>query len=160
MQVPLEGTRSSWRFHDLDDAAAVYDGFFEIRPAVLRRLAPALPDLDFDVDLYATKRRRNLHHAHVLTSRPAPRAIARFGRVMWPAEANVIHAVPGDEISLAPVESVDWSRWGDLRARTGTRQYFARGRWRSRGRLALASAVVYAGDRLERRLRRKLRGAT
>ena len=155
MQVPLEGARSSWRFHDLDDAAAVYDGFFEIRPAVLRRLAPALPDLDFDVDLYATKRRRNLHHAHVLTSRPARRAIDRFGRVMWPAEANVIHALPGDEISLTCVASVDWSRWGDLRARIGTRQYFARGRRRGRGRLALASALIDAVDGLLRLVRRR-----
>jgi hypothetical protein len=92
----------------LDDALAVYDAFYELLPDRLRRLAPALPALDFDIDLNATKQRPNLHYDHVLTTRPVKQALATFGLSMRPPELNLVYAAPGDEISLARREDVYW----------------------------------------------------
>jgi hypothetical protein len=71
LQAPVQLRGGSYRLSGLDDAVAVYDAFFELLPERLRRLAPHLPDVAFDVDLNATKQGEALHHDFVLTARPS-----------------------------------------------------------------------------------------
>jgi hypothetical protein len=105
-----------YRLPALNEAAAVYDSFFELHPDRLRALGADLAVPEFDVDLNATKQRRNLERDHVLTTRPVREAMARFGLAMRPLEANVVYGVPGDGITLARRQDVMWDRLAGLDA--------------------------------------------
>jgi hypothetical protein len=142
-QVPLARRRSRWSIHPLDAADAVYDPYQELDGGVARRLAPQLASLGIDVemDLWATRPRHGIRASHVLTTRPARRASATYGAQLRPLEANVIEAVPGDEIRLAQVEHVDWSPAGARRARSVVRT------WATRGRARTANSAVRAALR-------------
>jgi hypothetical protein len=115
--TPVQLRGDDYRLPALDDALAVYDSFFELTPGRLRALTPSLPDVEFDVDLNATKQPVNLRHEHVLTTRPSRRAIASFGLRLQPPELNAVQGMPGNEITLARVADVFWDRWGGLEAR-------------------------------------------
>ena len=117
LQAPVQLRSDAYRLPSLDDSLAVYDSFFELLPERLRRLAPHLPDVAFDVDLNATKQPTNMHHDHVLTTRPAKRALVRFGLRLRPPELNVVQAVGGKEISLAHRDDVLWDAWAGREAR-------------------------------------------
>jgi len=117
LQTPLRLAGTEYRLPDLDEALAVYDPFFELLPDRLRRLAAGLADVEFDLDLNATKERRNLRGGYVLTSRRARRARASFGLRMYPPEANIAYGVPGDDLCLARVEDVYWDAWAAAEAR-------------------------------------------
>jgi hypothetical protein len=110
----------------LDDAIAVYDGYYEILPDRLKRQTGVFTKLDYDVDLYATKAVRHLKSEYVLTTRPAREPLATFARVMRPMEANVIAGLPGNDIFLALRANVDFSPRAALRARRQNDSYFAR----------------------------------
>jgi hypothetical protein len=125
-QVPLQNYKRDYRFQSFDDAPAVYDAFYEILPERLKRLSPALQGYDFSVDLNGSKARHNLGGKFVLTSRPARKACQQYGRSMWPAEANLIHEVPGDEIRLSAVEDLLWGRLADLAVRKANYDYTTR----------------------------------
>ena len=147
-QAPVERRRTSWSFHGLDAADAVYDGFMELDGGVLRRLSPAVTSATTDVvtDLWANRRRSNVPTPFVVTTRPVRRAVATWGAVARPLEANIVDGVPGDTIRLARTDDVDWSRLGTLRARASLEAWVTRDRPRG-----LAGQVVLRGiGRLER----------
>jgi len=131
-QVPLQQRRRDFRFLPLDEAVAVYDGFYELWPDRLNRLTDRLRGYDYDVDLYATKPARRLTADTVLTTRPCRRAEATFGRDLWPLEANVIASVPGRGIALARREDVLTDTAATRAARNANDAYF--GRYRRPGR--------------------------
>ena len=152
-QAPLERGRAAWSFHGLDAADAVYDGFMELDGAVLRRLAPAVASAatDMETDLWANRRRSNVASPFVVTTRPVRRAVATWGALSRPLEANVVDGVPGDAIRLARTGDVDWSRLGTLRARAALDAWVTRDRPRG-----LARQV---GMRVIGRLEAAFRGA-
>ena len=115
--APVQVRGGDYHLPGVDDSLAVYDSFFEASAARLRKLAPGLPDVPFDIDLNATKSRYNLRSEFVLTTRPARLALRSFGLRLQPLEQNVIEAMPGDEISLARIDDVYWDRWAGLEAR-------------------------------------------
>jgi hypothetical protein len=125
-QTPLQNHRASFRFQSLDDAIAVYDGYYEILPDRLNRQTGDYSRLEYDVDLYATKAVRHLKAPYLLTTRPARDPLATFARVMRPMEANVIAGLPGNDIFLAPRANVDFSPRAALRTRRYNDNYFAR----------------------------------
>ena len=147
LQAALQRGPALERWLPLDDADAVYDAFFELDPGVLARLAPRFAGLDVELDLRATKPRAAIRARHVLTTRRSPRAIERFGLAARPIEANVIDGVPGDGISLARVEDVDWSDGAARGARRRVRTFLARDRQPSLRRL-LGDRLAVAGDRI------------
>jgi hypothetical protein len=153
--APVQLQGGEYRLPAVDDSLAVYDSFFELTPQRLRQLAPSLPGVDFDVDLNATRLRGNLQHEHVLTTRPARRAMARFGLRLQPLELNVIQNVPGDEIVLASVDDVYWGRWAGLEARRRL-EALARSKQRRSRRREAAYRLARGIDRL-RRLRQRTR---
>ena len=114
--APVQLQGGDYRLPDLDESLAVYDSFFELTPDRLRSLGPSLPNVDFDLDLNATKLPENFRSEHVLTTRPVRRALSSFGLRLQPLELNVIQSVPGNEISLTRVSDVYWDRWGWLEA--------------------------------------------
>lgn len=117
LQAPVQLRGGDYRLLPLDDALAVYDAFFELLPDRLRSLAPHLPDVEFDVDLNATKQPQNLEHEFALTSRPAKQALRSYGLRLRPPELNVVHGVTGNELSLARREDVLWGAWPGYEAR-------------------------------------------
>jgi hypothetical protein len=147
--APVQVRGDDYRLPDFDASLAVYDSFFEASAQRLRALAPPLPEAEFDVDLNATKTRANLRHEHVLTTRPARRALARFGLRLQPLELNVIQAVPGNEISMAQIDDVYWDRWGSLEARRRL-EAAAWSKRRPSRRRAVAYGVARTVDRLRR----------
>jgi hypothetical protein len=125
-QVALQNFKRQYQFQSFDEAPAVYDAFFEILPERLNRLTEAFKDYDFCTDLNGSKARHNLSGKYVLTSRPAGKSIRQFGRSMWPAEANLLYEVPGDEIRLCAVEDLHWGRLADLAVRKANYDYATR----------------------------------
>jgi hypothetical protein len=125
-QVPLQQRRRDFRFLPLDEAVAVYDGFYELLPARFDRLTDRLRGYDYAVDLYATKPPRLLTTDHVLTTRPCRRAKLTFGRALWPLEANVITGVPGRGLALARREDVLTDAAATWAAQHANDAYFAR----------------------------------
>jgi hypothetical protein len=125
-QVPLQNYKRNFQFKPFDKAPAVYDAFFEILPERLNRLTPAFQGYDLCLDLNGTKARHNLSGKYVLTTRPASSAIRQYGRSMWPAEANLLYEVPGDEIRLCSVEDLHWGRLADLAVHKANYDYATR----------------------------------
>ncbi|HEU0235245.1 MAG TPA: hypothetical protein VFR14_02265, partial [Candidatus Limnocylindrales bacterium] len=152
-RTPLDRRRAAWTIHPLDDADAIYDPFQELDATVVRRLVPDLAATEFEMDLWATRPRRTVGTACVVTTRPVRRPIRSFGAELRPLEANVIGEVPGDAIRLARTGDVDWSRLGTLRARAALEAWVTRDRPRG-----IARQVVLRGTgRLERLVSRTAR---
>jgi hypothetical protein len=141
LQAPVQLRGESYRLYPFDESLAVYDAFFELLPDRLRSLAPHLPGLDFDVDLNATKQPVNLRHEYVLTTRPAKRALARYGLRMRPPELNVVAATDGAAIALAHRDDVGWGAWAGREARRRVSQH-AWSRYRPSRRRSLGFALA------------------
>ena len=144
-QVAIRRSGIADRWASPDVAEAVYDPFFELEPAVLRRLAPDLPEVDLELDLTATKPRAAVTQPFVLTTRACRRSIQRFGLEARPIEANVIDRVEGDAIHLADVEDVDWGEAAAQAARRRVEAYVARDRRPSIRRALRAGIAAFAG---------------
>lgn len=125
-QVPLQQLRREFRFLPFERAVAVYDGFYELLPERLGRLAEHFRGLSFDVDLYASKAPHQLRAEHTLTTRPCRLPLAAFARALRPLEANVIAGVAGDDIYLARREDVETGRRSARRAQRANDRYFDR----------------------------------
>jgi glycosyltransferase involved in cell wall biosynthesis len=138
-QAPLQRGKTSFSFKSLDQSLAVYDSFFEISPERLNCLAPGLQGYRYTVDLYATRSRQNIQTEYVLTSRPCRRAVASYGKAMWPLEANIEYAVPGKEIFLCRAEDLRWDRLATLKAQWSNYSFFNR-----RRRLGIKRWLAYA----------------
>ncbi len=137
-QVPLQTRERSYRFTHLDDALAVYDAFQEIHPNTLKRLVPELDPYDLDVDLNGTKSFSHLQRPFVITSRGCRSAIRRWGRELFPPEANVVERISGSEIALCRNEDVSRSRFDAFK--TNYRRYLYT---RMRMMVGLREHVVY-----------------
>lgn len=142
-QVPLQNFQDQFRLQPFDQAPAVYDSFFEILPERLDRLTERFHGLSYCVDLQGTKSKNNLNAEYVLTTRPAHHAEMTFGRVMRPAEANLIVGVPGEGIHLCRREVLLWGYAAELAVRKGNYDYAAR--MHPVGRKALAQFALYEG---------------
>jgi hypothetical protein len=150
-QVPLQERRARFRYQSFDEATAVYDGFFELRPDRLNLLTDRLSGLNYDIDLYAAKSARHLRADHVLTTRPARAPLAEFAKAMHPLEANIIAGVFGKGIALARREDVHLGKMATLAAQYDNSLYFAR--YRRPGRLQQLQAAL--AHRLYRLLERR-----
>jgi len=127
-QVPLQRGRKSFTLPELNDSNAVYDSFMEVLPIRLKRLAPALKEYDFCMDLNATKKAHHITTEHVITTRVCRAPERTFALAMHPPEANLIHNVEGTGINLCRVSDLRWDRWSDLQSRVRLHDYFSRGR--------------------------------
>ncbi len=146
LQVPLLHGKQSFALPPLESSPAVYDSFFEILPDRLDRLTGRLQGLDYDVDLYGTKRLRHLRAEYVLTSRRCTRPVRSFGRRLWPQEANIVEEIMGDEIVLCRREDLRWDWLAELEMRKANHDYFTRGQ-----RLGKRTALLFDLLELARR---------
>ncbi len=139
LEVPLVHGERTWSMPDFRTSAAVYDSFFEILPDRLNRLTGALSGLEYDVDLYATKKPRHLHSPYTLSTRRSRKSVRGFAKRLWPQEANVIEPTSGDEILLSRKQDLRWDWLADLRTRKINHDYFSR-----RQRLSRRTALQFA----------------
>ncbi|HVF24736.1 MAG TPA: hypothetical protein VNA23_02540 [Anaerolineales bacterium] len=137
-QVPIQRNKTSYVFHTLEDADALYDSFMEPSPECLRRLVPSLRDLNFDVDLNATKAPHHLTADFVLTTRTCANPVKTFGLTMMPPEANVIFNTQGTGINLCKRSDIRWDKWSEFQTRKRLHNYFSRG-----VRLSLRQTLAY-----------------
>src|SRR5215207_1262167 len=137
-QVPIQRNKTSYRFHALDDADALYDSFMEILPRCVKRLSPTLRDFDFAVDLNAIKELSHLQSDYVLTTRACANPAKTFALAMKPPEANLIFNAEGRGINLCRRSDIRWDRWSEFQTRKRLYDYFSRGR-----RLELKQAFLY-----------------
>ena len=105
-QVPLQMGQRPWHFAGLDQADGIYDAWFELLPAQIKKVCPALAPYDFSMDLYGQKTPEVLQTPFVLTTRPALVAEQSYGAQLLPPIANVIAQRPGHWISLARTAEV------------------------------------------------------
>ncbi|MGB8643994.1 MAG: glycosyltransferase family A protein [Anaerolineae bacterium] len=126
LQVPMLYGKNSFTFTPLDSSPAVYDSFFEMLPDRLNRLTEALRGFEYDVDLYATKRPRHLRAEYTLTSRRCARSIRRYGKSLWPQEANIVEQTAGEEIVLCRKEDLRWGWLDEIETRRINHDYFTR----------------------------------
>lgn len=147
LHMPLQRDKQRYAFNSLDEAAAVYDSFFELQPDRLNRLTDRWRGYDYTLDLYGIKSRSNLRALraeYALTSRLCHNPIASFGKVLWPIEMNVIEQVPGTEIHFCRTADIRWDWQSRLQLWHTNYEYFARGRTpglRTILKLALAKAL-------------------
>ena len=148
-QVPIQQGETKFRFQKMESSNSVYDSFMEILPACIKRLAPAFSDIDFEVDLNATKDRDHLMTEHVITSRACSNPLRSFALAMKPPEANLIFDLAGEGINLCRTLDIRWDRWSELKTRKRLHEYFFRG-----NRTSLRKLIVYFLIDLFKRLKR------
>lgn len=137
-QVPVQRNKTSYHFHALDDADALYDSFMEPFSERLRAIVPTLKDLNFDVDLNATKAPHHLTADFVLTTRACVNPVKTFALAMRPLEANLIFNIDGTGINLCRRSDIRRDKWSEFQTRKRLHDYFANGR-----RSALKQAFLY-----------------
>lgn len=126
-QIPIQNDQMAFRFKKLENSNSVYDSFMEILPNCIKRLAPTFRDLDFDVDLNATKGRHHINAPQVLTIRACANPLKSFALVMKPPEANLIFDIAGEEINLCQTSDIRWGQWSEFQTRKRLHDYFFRG---------------------------------
>ena len=104
--APLSLRRTHFRFLPLAQSKCRYDAFFEMEPACLKELAPALPDCDLCVDLNGTKALSQMHAEYVLSPRSASDPLMTFGLRHMPPALNIVLAARGDFFRLARRENL------------------------------------------------------
>lgn len=107
-QVPIgAGQGYGFTFKRFEDSLVKYDVFYEILPECLKSLCIWSFNHDFCVDLHGTKQKENCSAEFVLTTKKCNSFIRSFARIMTPIEMNIIHAMDGNDIFLAPAGEVE-----------------------------------------------------
>jgi hypothetical protein len=100
-QSPILVGNKSFSFNQLHDSLSIYDAYFEILPATLKKLNPNLADYEFEVNLYGNKSEHLLNNKTVLSKISGKENIFEYGLKMKPHELNVIFDVQGKGVYLA-----------------------------------------------------------
>ena len=136
-QVPLQTFRRIYRLCGLDQSAAVYDTFQEMRPECLNRLTDKFQGYDYTVDLHGTKSPANIRAEYVLTGKRSRTPLFSFGLEMRPMIANVVTAVPGQAIHFSRAADLDVSCRAEWAREARLYRYYGRGRYGRKRRLKL-----------------------
>jgi len=124
-QVPLLYTQTVFRFPELKESNLIYDSFMEILPECLKRMASVLDEIDFAVDLHATKTLSQLNAPYTLTIRPCQRALKTFALSMKPMEANLIYNSSGADINLCHTSDLLWGKHSTSQIQRKLHHYFS-----------------------------------
>ncbi len=97
-QVSLSLSKQNFNFSTLTESNAIYDVFFEIEPAIIKKFNKALASIDFEVDLYGTKKISNINREFTLSSKKfIGNSILSFSRELKPHDLNIISNFSSDE---------------------------------------------------------------
>ena len=100
IQVPLRTIKKDHRFSKVEDSFAIYDQYYEIDQAALKKHIPELNEYEFECDLAGIKDIKNIASEYLLSIKDCSVPIYSFGMELVPIEANVIHDIEGNEISF------------------------------------------------------------
>lgn len=106
VQVSLLLKKMDHRFCQISDSLAVYDAHMEILADVLSRLNKKLALIDYEVDLYGTKKMEKINKDYVLTSKKCNAFKLSFSSDMRPHETGIINDIQGDNFRLSHVSAV------------------------------------------------------
>lgn len=136
-QVPLQTFRREYRLCGLDQSAAVYDTFQEMRPECLNRLTDRFQGYEYTVDLHGTKSPANIRAEYVLTGKCSRAPLFSFGLEMRPPVANVVTAVPGQALHFTRAADLDVSRRAEWAREARLYRYYGWGRYGRKKRFKL-----------------------
>lgn len=105
-QVNFLVNKRSFRFSTLEESKSVYDSFFEISPHSLKSLNPQLEDIQFDCDLYGTKKLSDFKYDYALTIRDSINPLQSYTMALMPCELNIAFNISGDFFNLSLVEDL------------------------------------------------------
>ena len=98
VQMNLGGVES--RLKKWNESNAIYDVYFELKSASLKKLVPSLSEHDFEVDIYGKKPIASIDGDLILTSKRGRDPIRTFGTEMKPLVQNILFGIDGSEIGL------------------------------------------------------------
>jgi hypothetical protein len=126
-QFPLSYRNENFVFKNFEDSLAIYDSFFEILTEILKLLNNKLTNFDFDIDLNATKSKKDFNAEYILSTREPVKFIISFGREMKPLEQNIIENIQGIGIYLAKKDDFRFSKLKELKIRRKNHYFYNQG---------------------------------
>ena len=105
-QVPILHTAKEFTLQSLNNALAKYDAFFDLLPEVLIQQNKELASYKFVNNLSGLKSTSSLDSEWVLIFGANAGAVKSYGLSMKPIESNILHVVPGEDISLVSVKEL------------------------------------------------------
>lgn len=105
-QVPLQQAKRAYQFVELEQSRSVYDAYFEMAAACLKKWNAQLSPYDFTTDIYGNHPALHCKSTYLLTTKPAKNPLLTFALEMFPGVLNVINNVHGDAIKLVKREDV------------------------------------------------------
>ena len=105
-QIPIRYGDKRYGFIRSEASLAKYDAFCEVIPESLNKVNSNLAAYDYSVDLYGMKPAAAMNSKYVLTTAISTDVLASFGKEMIPLEANIIHQIAGEGISLVDKDSI------------------------------------------------------
>ncbi|MDZ4844010.1 MAG: hypothetical protein SH857_00525 [Chitinophagales bacterium] len=105
-QVAIQQGRRDCRLSELEQSHSVYDAYFEMTAACLKKWNQQLNSFDFTTDIYGNHPVGFCKTSYLLTTKEAKNAALSFGLEMFPPVLNVINSVNGDAIKMVKREDV------------------------------------------------------
>jgi glycosyltransferase involved in cell wall biosynthesis len=121
-QRPLQYQRMNYKFTNVGDSYAVYDGFYELLPEKLNMLCPLLSQYDYEMDIYGTKPLDKVRKHYLISTRKSSQPLQSWDQCMKPAETNIIEGIKGDKIRFG--ETADFDMEGTMLTREIYLYYF------------------------------------
>lgn len=104
-QVSLLMGSKKYNFSQIEESLSVYDSHYEIKSSCLKRIAPKLPNLDFECDFYGTKTFTNIKASYLLSIKKCSAPLLTYGLSLVPQELNIVFDLPGDCFSLGETKN-------------------------------------------------------
>jgi hypothetical protein len=104
--VPVLLRTKKFTLQALDKSLAKYDAFFDLLPEVLIQQNKELASYKFVNNLSGLKSTSSLDSEWVLIFGANAGAVKSYGLSMKPIESNILHVVPGEDISLVSVKEL------------------------------------------------------
>jgi hypothetical protein len=99
-QTSLILNKKTWNFSNLKQSKSIYDVYFEMTSACLKKNNLAFNNCDFECDLYGIKQINKIKTKYLLTIRDTSKIIASYDLKLIPHELNLIYELEGDFFNL------------------------------------------------------------
>ena len=104
-QSKLYISKSFGEFKKMEDTENVYDAFYELLPAILKKYNPALEKYDFELDIFGNKNLEKVKTAYLISERKTKDAVLGWERRLKPEINNLLFQQEGSFYSLAKTKS-------------------------------------------------------
>lgn len=99
-QTPLILNKKTWNFSILSQSKSIYDAYFEITAACLKKSNVVFEEFDLECDLYGIKQLKRVRSKYLLTIRDSSKIISSYHFRLIPPELNLIYNLKGNFFNL------------------------------------------------------------